>query len=134
MGDLVYSTKGMSREMTFILYKGELYSSDFNHQDCVLQILKKFNTSYKEQYGFEYDNDEYSDNIDMACDVTYDLKHTDGNDIVAMDLFSDLSNNLYLVVTFKSDAEKYMGVLKYLAESNGYKLGYFTSNSTFILF
>lgn len=132
MDGMVYSVIGMSKEQYFIYYNGEFFHSRFSHQDCALQILEQYGNSYSECYGFNYDRPDYLDE-GYSANVMDRLIGTIGTNFLILTAYND-DISKYLVCDTNGNIGRYLGVLEVYATKHGYRLGGFTSDSTFILY
>lgn len=114
--------------MAFLLYKGKMYESDGNHQECLADILSDEGSSYEERYGFPL-YDEYVDNTDRAADITYEMMHNEETDVVGFDLW-EVDAELVFACHFKKYADKYMSYIREFAEKRKYRYGYYVDDDT----
>ncbi len=116
------------RVMAFLLYKGTMYESDCNHQECLCEILEFEGTSYEERYGFSlYEEDV--DNTDKAAEITYEMIQGDEYDVIGFDLW-EVEDELIFTCHFKKYADKYMAYIKDFAKSRGYIFAYYINSDT----
>lgn len=119
------------RVMAFLLYKGRMYESDSNHQECLAEILNDEGSSYMERYGFPL-YDEYVDNTDRAAEITYEMMHNEEVDVVGFDLW-EIGNELLFACHLKQYADKYMLYIREFAEKRKYRYGYYIDDDTVLI-
>lgn len=115
----------LCRITAFLLYKGKMYESEGNHQDCLLEILRDEGKVFKDEYGFDFDSDKNYDNgIDRASEITWAMMHEDGNDVIGFDLWDVWNSDgaPVLAVHFKEDAEPHREFIETFARERGYTL------------